>query len=242
MENYSFDLHRIFIGDLPLLFLVEIALRVTVMYIYTIIAIRLAPRRSISNVTPLEMLIIIALGSAMGDPMFYPDVPLIHGLLVITLVLVLHVFISYLTRRGDMIEGIIEGDPIRVVVDGMLDTKGMAMAQVTREDVFTHLRVKEFEHLGEVEAAYVETNGQVSARAFAETDKRPGFQISLSPEKKNHYSTHDTVPQTRKYVCNNCGYVRNYTDGETFIECPRCEHNVWTDKVIEPAIARLTEK
>lgn len=44
--------------------------------------------RTIGQLSTIEFLLVIALGSAVGDAMFYPDVPLIHALLVVMVVVV----------------------------------------------------------------------------------------------------------------------------------------------------------
>ena len=43
-------------------------------------------KRGMGELSPFELVIIVALGSAVGDPMFYADVPLVHGIIVITVV------------------------------------------------------------------------------------------------------------------------------------------------------------
>ena len=80
----AFDFGRMFLGDEPPLFLLEIVLRTVVIYVYTLVLIRWIGSRSIGQLSLVEFLLVIALGSAVGDAMFYPDVPLIHCMIVIT--------------------------------------------------------------------------------------------------------------------------------------------------------------
>ena len=89
MENYTFDLQRILFGDAPLLFALEIALRTAIMLVYSMFLLRLLGRRGLAQLSLFEFVLIIALGSAVGDPMFYPNVPVLHGLIVITVVVLI---------------------------------------------------------------------------------------------------------------------------------------------------------
>ena len=73
---------RMFLGDEPPLFLIEILFRTLVIYAYTFILLRWLGSRTIGQLSTIEFLLVIALGSAVGDAMFYPDVPLVHALLV----------------------------------------------------------------------------------------------------------------------------------------------------------------
>ncbi len=233
MSEYSFDLHRIFFGDLPLLFLVEIVFRTIVLYAYTVFLIRITPRRNISQMTPLEILIIITLGSATGDPMFYPQVPVIHGLLVITLVILIQTVMAKLTGISSAIENIIEGNPIRLARNGILDLDGMKKASMTQEDVFVQVRLNGYENMGQVRSAYIEPNGQISIDSYPPDQVRSGLQIAPPFDEKHahmtKYKMSNKVPVTQDYVCLRCGKVTHYQSSELFENCSNCNAEKWTD-------------
>jgi hypothetical protein len=72
MQEYQgFDLERMFIGEFSPVLLAEIAVRTVVMYVYALAVVRFIGKRGLGQVTPFEFVIVIALGSATGDPMFY---------------------------------------------------------------------------------------------------------------------------------------------------------------------------
>jgi uncharacterized membrane protein YcaP (DUF421 family) len=98
-----------FFGDEPPLFLLEITFRTIVIYLYTLFLIRWVGSRSIAQLSLVEFLLVIALGSAVGDAMFYPDVPLFHCILVITVVVLLDKAIAFLISRNATLEDVIEG-------------------------------------------------------------------------------------------------------------------------------------
>ncbi|MAU10077.1 MAG: hypothetical protein CL607_09670 [Anaerolineaceae bacterium] len=234
--DYTFDLQRIFFGDLPLIFIFEIILRTFVLYAYALLLFRLLPRRNMGNMTQLEVLLIIALGSALGDPMFYPGVPLIHGIVVITLIAVINQVLIKLARRSDHWERIIEGDPIQVVDEGKLDLGGMDVASLTREDVFMALRMQEHKNLGEVKAAYIETNGSISIYPYDPDEKRTGLPLIPLPNlnSQHFYTEHDTVPTSKPYGCYKCGHIQQHEEGANFGRCRRCDHDNWLGHVIHP--------
>jgi uncharacterized membrane protein YcaP (DUF421 family) len=82
----AFDWRRMLWGDEPPLFLLEIVFRTMVIYGYTMALMRWLGSRTIGQLSSIEFLLVIALGSAVGDAMFYPDVPLLHAIAVITVV------------------------------------------------------------------------------------------------------------------------------------------------------------
>lgn len=69
-----FDLQRMLIGDAPPLFFLEILVRTLVIYAYTLLLLRWLGSRTIGQLSTVEFVLVIALGSAVGDAMFYPEV------------------------------------------------------------------------------------------------------------------------------------------------------------------------
>ena len=86
-QDYSFDLHRIFLGEHPLTYFIEIALRVVLVYSVTLLFLRWSGKRTMGEFTFFDFAIIIALGSAVGDGMIFDDVPLLHSFAVVACVL-----------------------------------------------------------------------------------------------------------------------------------------------------------
>ena len=113
----AFDLPRMLLGDEPPLFLLEIAVRTLIIYVYTLTLVRWLGGRSIGQLSMVEFLLVIALGSAVGDAMFYPDVPLVHAMVVITIVVMLDKALSFLVMRNTVLEDVIEGRTAEVVRD-----------------------------------------------------------------------------------------------------------------------------
>ena len=65
-----FDWNRILINDLPYFFLLEVVLRTAVMFAFLLVALRFTGQRGVKQLSIFEIVIIIAMGSAAGDPMF----------------------------------------------------------------------------------------------------------------------------------------------------------------------------
>lgn len=231
----TFDWQRMWLGELSWGFALEIALRSTIMYVYTFIMVRIMGKRTAQQLTPFEFLIVIALGSAVGDPMFYPDVPLLAGLIVITVVVGLEQVISTLGQRYPMIERQLEGVPHTVMVDGRLDLAGMRYETLALEELFGELRHAGIEQLGQVKYACVEQSGVLSILRYRDDEVRPGLPIvppwDLRPPPS--YEVPSVVPKAGTYVCYQCGQRLIYNEGDRLLLCPACAHTKWTDAVLE---------
>lgn len=173
------DFERIFLGDLTWTTVLEILLRTAVMYLFTLTLIRLVGKRALGQLSPFELLIIVALGSAVGDPMFYPDVPLVSGLIVITGVVALERALVLLTERNQLAERVIESSPVCVVADGSLQQENLDKEDLSLHEIQMLLRLAGVEHLGDVRRAYLEPTGKVSV--FWNTP-RTGAGKSILPD------------------------------------------------------------
>ena len=110
-----FDLQRMFVGDHPLLFHLEIVVRTLIVYGYSLVLLRWLGSRTIGQLSTIEFLLVIALGSAVGDPMFYPDVPLVHALVVVTVVVLANRGLDILVARSKIAERVIDGEPQELI-------------------------------------------------------------------------------------------------------------------------------
>lgn len=154
-------------------FYAEIVFRTLVMYLYTIVLARMVGHDAIGQVGPFEFVLVIAVGSAAGDPMFYPDVGLLQGILVITVVVLLHRITGALIARSGRAESLVEGDPVLVVDGGNVVEEALGSGSLSLRELMALLRVEGVRDVGEVEAAYFENNGRLSVFRYpAEKTRR----------------------------------------------------------------------
>lgn len=201
MDVTPFDLRRMFLGDLPPLFLLEIVFRTAFLFCYTLFMIRIVGKRGVSQITPFELTIIIALGSAVGDPMFYPDVPLLHGMVVITTIVLLQRNLIYIIHRSQRAETFVEGEPAQMVLNGRLELECMDHERFSRDELFSSLRLERVEHLGQVKCAYLEDSGQLSTFLFTPRETRPGLPIiPLGNWRSQNRLQQDQSRHSRQYT------------------------------------------
>ena len=225
----AFDLPRMLFGDEPPLFLLEIAVRTTIIYIYTLILIRWIGSRSIAQLSLVEFLLVIALGSAVGDAMFYPDVPLVHCMVVITVVVFLYKGLSYLVARNPQLEDVIEGKSIEIIRDGIINCDALEISNFGHDELFEQLRLKDVEHLGQVRAAYLETNGSLSAFKFAPHEHRPGLSIDppCDVREPRKVKAGTVAPKGEMFACERCANVSATVGDDVLPVCPNCGGTTW---------------
>ncbi|HUF53921.1 MAG TPA: DUF421 domain-containing protein [Dehalococcoidia bacterium] len=224
-----FDLERMFLGDFDMLFLAEVAVRTGIIYLFALLLVRFLGKRGQGQLSPFEFVIIIALGSAVGDPMFYADVPLVHSMIVITVVVVFNRGLDYAVSNSSKVEVFVESTPTCVVVDGRLELKDLDRERVAHDELFMVLRQSGVEQLGQVRRAYLEPSGQVSWFAYLPDDVRSGLPLQprADPEFPERFSEGVAVPDAGTWVCTYCGETYPLEIGNEFPKCPRCEEGEW---------------
>ena len=138
------------IGDEPPTFLLEIIIRTVIIYAYTLTLLRWLGSRAIGQLSTVEFLLVIALGPAVGDAMFYPDVPLLHCLLVVTVVVAANKLIDLGIACSKTVEHLIASTPEQAVRDGVISGPFLNSPTLGTSELFQQLRQKGVRQLGEV--------------------------------------------------------------------------------------------
>jgi uncharacterized membrane protein YcaP (DUF421 family) len=212
------DLQRMLLGDTEPLYLVEICVRVGVIWLWTVALLRWVGGRSISQMSVVEFILVIALGSAVGDPMFQPDVPLLHAMLVIFLIVCLDKLIDYAFRQWRWAKRLVDGTPDEVMRDGQILMGGINARKIGATELMEMLRLQGVRNLGEVEHAFLEPSGDISLFKFDEA--RPGLRIVPPVELRD-----PPPPDPRaEACCTTCGLVRPKAPPA----CEACGATQWT--------------
>lgn len=212
-------------------FLGAVALRTAVMFIVILGGLRVMGKRGISHLSVFELGVIVGLGSAAGDPMFYKDVGLLQGLVVFGVVLGLYRVLEWVLNRSERAAERLEGRPIEVLCDGALVAKEVANVEITTPELFTQLRVQSVSHLGQIERAIVEPNGAVSIYYFTDDKVKPGLPIipGLFDQRV------ETIADNARYSCAHCGHTGVLETGEP-PACPACSHREWVRSLSGPRV------
>lgn len=168
------DLQRMLFGDESPLFLLEIPVRTLIVYLYTLL-LRWLGSRTIGQLSTVEFLLVIALGSAVGDAMFYPDVPLLHALMVVTVVVVANKLLDILIARSKRAEHLLDGSPQQAIENGVICRDFLSNTALGVSELTQQLRHRGIEHLGQVAHAFVEADGVLTV--YKALKEAPGLPI-----------------------------------------------------------------
>ena len=168
------DLERMFVGTQPPLFVLEIVVRVLLIYGFAAVMIRLMGKRGRRELSPFELLVVIALGSATGDSMFYPDVPILHAWMVILVVVACDVGMAHLQYRYVRVQRFVESTPRLVIRDGTVDSDALGAELLRLDELYSMLREKGVSNTGEVRYGFLELSGELGLVRYPEGRGRAG--------------------------------------------------------------------
>ncbi|MGV3762228.1 DUF421 domain-containing protein [Parapedobacter sp.] len=219
------DWNRIFLHDLDRSFALEILFRTVFMFLVVVTILRLSGKRGVRQLSIFELAIILTLGSAAGDAMFYDDVALLATLLVCVTAIALYRLITWLTAKSNRLEELIEGKAVYIVEDSVMTIKDDEKDSLSKEEFFAELREKGVEHLGQVRAAILETGGNLSVFFYANEDVKYGLPILPRAYRKHS----DTIVEEGLYACVVCGTLHRLEIGQH--RCGRCQHREWVKAI-----------
>lgn len=205
-------------------FLFEIGFRTVVMFLVVVVSLSFTGRRGVKQLSVFEMVMIISLGSAAGDPMFYKEVGLLQAAVVFLVVLLFYRLIIYFISRYDNIEFLFEGKPLLIILDGKFTEPSVNTKQLGSDELFSELRNMNIEHLGQLKRVLLETDGSLSILYFKEEEVIPGLPIW--PENYERKSNVITLPGL--HSCSKCGYTESISPTSDY-PCRVCKNLKWVE-------------
>jgi uncharacterized membrane protein YcaP (DUF421 family) len=175
MESITpFDWYRIFIGKQPPLYFLEICFRVILIYTFTVLVLRYMGKRGQRQMTPFELVLVIALGSATGDSMLYPDVPILYAWLIIVVMVGLDRLLNELQFHYKSVNTFLEGKPRLMIREGKIIEESLHQEQLRREELMALLREQQVTHTGEMQYVFLESTGNLGLLRPVKTEQVGG--------------------------------------------------------------------
>lgn len=213
-------------------FIWEIMLRTFAMFIVIILGIKMLGKRGVKQLSIFELVVVIGLGSAAGDPMFYKDVGVLSAVLVFSIVIFLYKLVTLLVEKIHPFELFLEGQPQIVIKEGRFLMKKSKKEDLGTEELFSALRMKNVSHLGQVKLAIEEISGDLSVFFFEDHQVKYGLPILPDTEQPKVIF----IEKDGFYSCCFCAYTEWKKNGFAGI-CSKCDHHEWIESSYEKRIS-----
>jgi uncharacterized membrane protein YcaP (DUF421 family) len=216
-----FEWDRLLFNGLPPSFLLEVIVRALIMYIIILVALRASGKRGVKQLSVYELVLIIGLGSAAGDPMFYEDVGLIPAITVFMVIILLYRGTTWLSGKNKRLADFLEGKPVILIENGKFSIENFKKEDLAQDEFFSELRQQNVEHLGQVRIGIIEPTGELSLFFYEDQDVKAG--LPLIPGVFRKKTKLISIPGI--YACSFCGTVRTIEGGSA--NCGVCHKDDW---------------
>ena len=140
----------------------SIFIRTFLIYVILIAMMRFTGKRQIGQLQVSELITAFLMSEIASSPITDSNIPILHAIIPITVILCLEVIASFLSTKSAIIKKFLEGKPSVVVRNGKPVQKEMAKMRMSVEDLFCQLRLKDTPSPAVVDYAIFEPNGQIS--------------------------------------------------------------------------------
>jgi len=213
---------EIFLGKEEWEFLWEVLVRTSIMFLVIITSLRILGKRSVRQLSIFELVVIIGLGSAAGDPMFYKEVGILSSVLVFIVIIVFYSIITFFIGKFESLERVMEGKPTCVIEEGKFAIHNFKKEKMGAQELMSELRVNGVSQLGQVKIAIEEMSGDMSIFFYEDQDVKYG--LPTMPDELKKKSKH--IDQEGFHACEYCGYTEIKLVGIGG-KCKVCGYDEW---------------
>ena len=142
--------------------MINIFVRVLIIYILVLIVMRLMGKRELGQMQPFELVIAIMIADLASVPMADTGIPITNGIIPILALLLVQLVISIINLKSINGRKIICGMPSILIYRGRIDEKVMKKEKFTINELQERLRQNNIFNIADVEYAILETSGQVT--------------------------------------------------------------------------------
>jgi uncharacterized membrane protein YcaP (DUF421 family) len=139
----------------------QMGIRAIVVYLVTLLVVRLAKKRFMGRATAFDVILGIMLGS-LASRAITGTSPLVPTLMATAVLVFLHWVFSAIALRWHGFGVLIKGRPNLLVQEGQADKQAMGKEHLTEHDLWEDLRVRGIANLEQVKEARLERSGQLS--------------------------------------------------------------------------------
>ena len=142
--------------------MLTIIVRAIVIYILVLFVFRLMGKRQIGQMQPFELVLTLIIADLATIPMAELSVPVLHGIVPLLTLVVVHYFLTLISRNSTKFSNFISGKPVIVINPKGIDEKALHNLNITIDDLFEAIRGAGYFNLEEIQYAIMETNGTVN--------------------------------------------------------------------------------
>lgn len=131
-------------------------------YLVALIVVRLMGKRALGQLSLFDLVIMAGIGDVIIVVGMEQQVSFFKGVLIITVLGGLELFLSMLSYRSKFMAGLLEGKPTLLIANGVLLEENLAKEHISHLDLRQELRQQGVAKISQVSKAVLEACGKIS--------------------------------------------------------------------------------
>ncbi|TNM64979.1 DUF421 domain-containing protein [Aliirhizobium smilacinae] len=141
----------------------DAVIRGLAIYFTLLVIIRLSGRRTLAQMTPFDLVIVLVISETTQQAMLGDDFSITNAIILILTLFTTDIALSYVKRWWPRTAHVIDGVPTVLVVDGRYDERALRGCRLDKEDVMEAARNQEgIERVSDIKFAILEVSGNIS--------------------------------------------------------------------------------
>ena len=142
--------------------ILSVVVRTAIIATLVFVIVKWLGGKGIGQLSPFGLLIVVGLGSAIGDPMLYKEISIPQAMAAVIIAVIFFKVIDYLTLKSKRFRDSLEPKPILLVEHGSIVEEGLKKAKMDITEFEAEMRLEGIENVKEIKYARLEANGKIS--------------------------------------------------------------------------------
>lgn len=148
--------------------------RVIAMYLVLLAVFRLAGKRTLSDATTFDFLLLLIISETTQQALVREDHSFTHSMVMILTFVGVNIVLSAMKQHSRAVERLLEGEPVLLVEHGRPVRRAMDKERVDEDDILEAARERRgLERLDQIKYAVLERSGRISIVPFEPDDALP---------------------------------------------------------------------
>lgn len=151
----------------------EIFARTIIVYAALLVALRLAGKRELGQMTPFDLVVILLIANAVQNAMVGPDSSVTGGLIAAGALIGVNYGIARVSDRLPWVRKALEGTPTLLIANGEVIERNMDNEGIDRKELLMAIREHGILDVSHVRLGVLEVDGSISIVPMDSTSMRP---------------------------------------------------------------------
>jgi uncharacterized membrane protein YcaP (DUF421 family) len=142
--------------------LLQIVGRSVVVYLFIIIAIRIAGKKELAQLSVIDLVFILLISNSVQNAMVGPDNSLLGGIIAAASLFLVNIILKFVTYRYKKANKLLEGAPVLLIHNGKLIESNLKKERIPLEEIEAAVREHGVDKIKDVNLAVLEIDGNIS--------------------------------------------------------------------------------